>query len=285
METVQTADILAVGTGLAAEAGRVGRKLLRELVGVQDDVAEDVGHRHFGGRDHIEVIDGGVVHLAFLVGKLAGTEAGGGIDHHRRLHLLVARGGVAVQEEVDEGALELGSLALVHRETGAGDLHTEVKVDDIVLAGELPVREGVLREDGLLAAHLHDQVVLGALPFRDEVAGEVRKKDELGLELVIVLVGLLEEVVGTGLEGGDFGLGGLGLGLLALLHQGADLGGGLLLLGEKGVGLGLEGLAVVVQGDHFFHDRAGVEILDGEFPDHVFGIVAEQFESKHVILK
>ena len=79
------------------------------------------------------------------------------------------------------------------------------------------------------------------------------------------------------LEGGDFGLGGLGLSLLALLHQGADLGRGLLLLGEEGVGLGLEGLAVVVQGDHLFHDRAGVEILDGEFPDHVFGIVAEEF--------
>ena len=143
------------------------------------------------------------------------------------------------------------------------------------------MREGVLGEHGLLAAHLHDQVVLRALPFGNEVAGDVRQEDELGLEFGIVVIGLLEEVVGTGLEGGDFGLGGLGLGLLALLHEGADLGRGLLLLGEEGVGLGLEGLAVVVQGDHLFHDRAGVEILDGEFPDHVFGIVAEEFESKH----
>ncbi len=281
VEAVQAADILAVGTGLAAEAGRVGRQLLRELVGGEDDVTVDVRHRDLGGRDHVEVIDRGVVHLAFLVGKLAGTEAGGGIDHHRRFHLLVAGGGVAVQEEVDEGALQAGSLALIDREAGAGDLHAQVEVDDVVLSGEFPVREGVFGELGLRTAHLHDEVVLGAGSLGNEVARDVRKENKLGLEFGIVVVGLLEEVGGTGLEGGDLGLGGLGLLLLALFHQGADGGGRLFLLGEEGVGLGLEGLAVIVQGDDLLHDGAGVKVLDGEFLDHIFGIVPKKFECKH----
>ena len=86
---------------------------------------------------------------------------------------------------------------------------------------------------------------------------------------------------GFRLHVGDFRLRSLGFGLLPLFHEGADPRGRLFLFRQEPVGLGLEGLAVVVQGDHLPDDLPGVEILDGKLRDHVFGILAKGFECKH----
>ena len=155
VQAVKAPHVLAVTAGFAAEAGGVGGELLGELIGPKDHVAVDIGHGHLCGGNHVEVVHGGVVHLAFLVRQLAGTKTGGGVHHHGRLNLFVTGSGVAVQEIVDKGALEFGSLAFVHRETGAGDLYTQVEVYDIVLFGQFPVREGTFGELGLFAAHFH----------------------------------------------------------------------------------------------------------------------------------
>ena len=282
VQAVKAAHVFAVGTGLTAEAGRVGGKLLGELVGAEDDVTEDVGDGNLGGRDHIEVVQVGVVHLAFLVGQLAGTKTGSGVHHHRRLHFLVAGCGVAVQEVVDEGALQLGAFAFIYRETGTGNLHAQVEVDDVVLLGQFPVGKCVLGEVHLGAAHLHHQVVLGTLTLGYQVAGDVGQEHQLVLELLDGLVGLLEKGGGTLLDGGDFCLGGFGLGLLAFLHELADGGGSLLLLAQESVALGLESLAFVVQGDDVFYDGAGVKVLDSQFLDNKLRVFAEEFQCKHI---
>ena len=143
------------------------------------------------------------------------------------------------------------------------------------------MRKGAFRQLRVLAAHLDDLVVFRALARDDEVAGHVREQDEAGVEFLLVFISLGEQGGGFRLHGGDFRLRGFRLGLLPFLHQGADLRGGLLLLGQEPVGLGLEGLPVVVERDDLLHDRAGVEILDGEFRYDMLGILAEGFECKH----
>ena len=284
VQAVQAADVLAVGAGLAAEARRVGRQALRDLVLRQNDVAEDVGHGHLGRRDHVEIVDLGVVHLALLVGELAGAEAGVAVDHHRRFDLLVAGRGILIEEEVDQGALQLGSLALVDREAGAGDLDAQVEVDDVVLLGELPVRQGAFGEVHLGAAHLDDLVVLGSLARLDQGAGGVGHQDELAVQLGRRLVHLGEELGGTGLQRGDLGLGGLGGVAESLLHQVADLGGLLLLLGEQRVALGLEAAAAGVELQHLIYDRLRVEILDFQFLDDGFRVIAKHLERQHMLV-
>ncbi len=173
MQAVEAAYVLAIGTGFPAEARCVSGKLLGELVFGENHVTENIGDRDLCGGNHVEPVQARKVHLTFLVRQLAGTKAGSGVHHHGRLHFLVSGCGVAVQEEVDEGALQAGSLAFIDGETGASDFYAQVKVDDVVLLGQFPVGEGTFRKIHLRTAHLHYQVVFCAFSFRYQLVGEV----------------------------------------------------------------------------------------------------------------
>ena len=223
-----------------------------------------------------------MVHLAFLVGKLAGAEARILVDHHRRLHFLVAGCSVIVEEEVDERALEFRSLVLIDGETGSGDLHAEVEVYDVVFLCEFPVRKRVLREDDLGAAHLDHLVVLGALTGLHEVAGHVGHEHEVFLEFLFGCVHLRKEFSGLGLESRHLGLDLLGGIAEALLHQAADLRSLLLLLSEQGVALGLEGATLPVELEDGVHEFLCIEILYLQFLDNRLGVVTESLECKHI---
>ena len=74
MESVESAHVLTVGTGLAAEAGSVGCHLLGHLVALEYDIPEYVGHRDLCCRYKVEIIQADMVHLSLLVRKLAGTK-------------------------------------------------------------------------------------------------------------------------------------------------------------------------------------------------------------------
>ena len=73
MQPVQPPYILAVGPRFAPKAGRVGAMLHRKVLLLQQAVAVKVGHRHFGGRNQVEIIQAHVIHLGILVGQLAGA--------------------------------------------------------------------------------------------------------------------------------------------------------------------------------------------------------------------
>ena len=283
MQTVQTSHVLAVGTCLAAEARSVGGHLLREVVVTKDDISEYVRDRNLGCRDEIEVIKSYIVHLGLLVRQLAGTETGSGVDHDRRLHLLVAGGGVDVKEEVDESSLEFRALALIDRKTGSGELHSKVEIYDVIFLGKLPVRKSVFRKVDLRAAHLHNLIVLGSLSRDNEVARHVRQQNQLSLKLLVVLVSLGEKFGGLGLELGHLFLHLFRLSPFAFLHQPADLVGKLLLLSHKSITLCLERPSVGVQVEDFFHDGPRIEILYCQLLDHVLRIVTKRLECKHNI--
>ena len=194
VQAVQATHVLAVRTGLAAEARSVCRKLLWETVILEDDIPEDVGHRHFSGRDEEKSVQSDDVHLGLLVRKLACTEAGCSVDQHRRFDLLVAGGGIEIEEIVDQSPLQLCTLALIDRESGSRELDSEVEVDDVILLGKLPVRKSVLRKMDFRASGLDDLVVFGALARHDQVARHIRKQDYLGVEFLVVLIRLGEKL-------------------------------------------------------------------------------------------
>ncbi len=148
VETVEAAHVLAVAAGFATEACRVGAVLDGELVAGDDDVTVEVGDRYFGGGDEVEAVEVDEVHLAFLVGELTCTVAGGFVHHIGGLYFKVAGSGGFVEEELDECALELGTFAEIYGETGAGYLDTEFEVNEIVLGGQIPVGESILGQLG-----------------------------------------------------------------------------------------------------------------------------------------
>ncbi len=145
------------------------------------------------------------------------------------------------------------------------------------------MRKGVLRKVDLRAAHLHNLVVLGTFSWNDEVARHIRKENQLFVEFFIVLVSLSKEFGGFSLEFGDLFLDLFGLGLLAVLHQTANLLGELILLGHDGVALCLEISSVSVQLEDFFHDGPRIEILYCQLLDHALRIVTKRLECKHSI--
>ncbi len=141
----------------------------------------------------------------------------------------------------------------------------------------------MLRKVDLRTAHLHNLIVLSALSRDNEVARHIRKKNQLFVEFFIVLVSLSKEFGGFSLEFGDLFLDLFGLGLLAFLHQSADLLGEQILLGHDGVALSLESPSVGVQFEDFFHDGPRIEILYCQLLDHMLRIVTKRLECKHII--
>ena len=222
VQTVQAAHVLAVGTGLAAEALRVGAVLDGELLLVQNHVAVDVRHGDFGGRNQVEVIHFAMVHLTLLVGQLARAVAGSGVHHGRRHNLRVARFACFVQEEVDEGALQLCAFALIDGEAGTGNLHAQVEVYQVILLGKFPVGQGIFGQFGFHAAHLLHYVVVGTHAFGHAVVGHVGDGVEQCLEVVGSLVHVGLHLLVRLFQFGDAALGGFRFLLLALLHQLSD---------------------------------------------------------------
>jgi len=122
VQAVESAHILAVRAGFAAKTGRIGRQFDREVRFVDDYVAVDVRYRHLCGRNQVEVIHGGVVHLSLLVGQLTRAETGCLVDHQRGHHFGITGRCVVVEEKSDQCALQCGALAFVNRKSGSGQL-------------------------------------------------------------------------------------------------------------------------------------------------------------------
>ncbi len=278
VQAVQAAYVLSVRTGLAAPAGRIGRHLHGEVFPLQDHVAVDIGHRHFGRRNHVETVERCVVHLAFLVGQLTGTETGVSVDHVRRLVFEIAGVGVLLEEPGDECALDLGALALIDGESGSGEFHTKVEVDDIEVLDQFPVRQRIFRKVRFGTAHLDDDIVFGSASFGDLRIRQVRQQHDQRLLFLFGLGHLLFEGLGFFLQLGDGRLGCIGCIAQALFHQAADLGRLGFLLGQAGIKLRLGRTALTVYIEDFIDNFLCIEMLDLQAFDDEFRFLAEEFE-------
>ena len=281
VQTVEAAYVLAVRSGLAAEAGRLGAVLDRKLVGRQDHVAVEVSDRHLGGGDQVEVVERHDIHLGLLVGELPCAVTRSLVDHVGRLHLEITGLRGLVEEELDQRALELGSLAEIYREAGTGDLDAELEVDQVVLFGQFPMGKGVGRQVGHRAAGLLDHIVGGSLAFGHHVAGHVGHVEQDVADVVLCLGELVGKILLGCLDVGNSSLGLLGESLLAGLHMSADRGGELVELGCHIVILQLQSAAVVVELDYAGYGLASVKALDRQARDDALGVGLDLLHCEH----
>ncbi|MNG94387.1 hypothetical protein D3C79_533980 [compost metagenome] len=126
MLTDHATGIAPRSTGFAAEARRVGNQLERQLLGIEDLARDQVGQRHFGSRDQVEV---GLAFAADLeqvfleLRQLAGALQGRGLHQVRGVVLLVAvLAGVQVDHELRQGAVQAGDRAAQHGKACARQL-------------------------------------------------------------------------------------------------------------------------------------------------------------------
>ena len=143
------------------------------VVAGQDLVAVQVGDRHLGGGDQVQVVALDDVHLPLLVGQLPGAAGRGGIDEDRRPDLAVAMPLGELEHEADEGALQPRAGSGVQDEARSGDLRAALEVEQPEPLPDLPVRRRAAGR-GRLAPRADDRVVVGARAVRDAVVRQVR---------------------------------------------------------------------------------------------------------------
>ena len=131
---------LPAAPSLASEARRVRGVADRQVARLDDLVAVEVGDRHLGRRDQVQLVPSDDVHLVFLVGDLARARRRRRVHDGGRPDLgepVLAR--VDVEEPRDQGSLEGRSGALVDGEARAGDLRAAGIVDDVQRFPDLPM--------------------------------------------------------------------------------------------------------------------------------------------------
>ena len=242
--------VAARGTGFAAEARGVGDELDRQVLGVDDLVGNDVGQRHFGGRDQVEVgfaFAGNLEQVFLELRQLAGALQRRGLDQVRGVGLFVAMlVDMQVDHELRQGAVQAGDRAAQQGKARAGELGRGLEVQPAVALaeGDVVLDLEVELARGAPAAHFDVAVFV----FTDRYAGVRQVGDgqedlvQLGLDLVqLDLAGrqLTGHALDVSHQRGDVLALGLGL---------ADGLGACVALGLQLFGTGLHRLAALFQG-------------------------------------
>ena len=281
VELVLTDDAAGVatgGTGLLAEAGGEGGVAARQGVGVEDLAGVQVGEHDLGGGDQ-EVVARDVIGVVLKLGQLARTEHGLTLDDDGRPPLLEATARVRVEEEVDEGTLQAGAGATENGKAATGELVATLELEDVQIGAQIPVRLKVEVElaRGAPAATL-DVLVL-VLTVR---GGLARNVGQVSHEVVLLLLKsgtALGQTVDLLVDGAHGLLGGLGLVLLALLHQGANLLGLGVTRGLELLDLGDDGTALVVEFKELLAIPRRLAICHGGIDG--IGVLANKLDIKH----
>ena len=87
----ETSHVFAVGAGLAAKTGCVGRVLQRQLVAVENFVAMEIRQRHFRRRDEEQIpLAGDLEEIRLELRQLASCLERRAIHEKRRRHLEIS---------------------------------------------------------------------------------------------------------------------------------------------------------------------------------------------------
>ncbi len=208
-----------------------------------------------------------MIHLAFFVGQLSGADARclvyyvGGLDFH--IAGLVG----FVEEELYERALQACAFADVNGESGAGDFHAEVEVDEVIFLGEVPVGQGFASEFGHVAAGSFDYVVGRALAGGHAFVGDVGHAEQNFAYFAFGCGELSGNSLLLFFHFCNGRLGAFGFVFFALLHHCADLSGNFVELGGKAVVFHLQFATAVVGVEHSVDGFLPVKTLYGQSAD------------------
>ena len=163
----QAAGILARAAGLGAEAGAVGAVPQRQFVAVQDLVTVQIGDGNFRRRNQVHVHALQLEHVFREFRQLAGTLHAVGIYNKGREKFRISvLGGMQVQIEVYDAALQPGTQALVHRKAGSGNFMAPFKIQNPQLLTDIPVGQRFKIKLAGFAPFPHFRVIRVALANR-----------------------------------------------------------------------------------------------------------------------
>ncbi len=169
---------------LRAKAERAGGEAQGQAFLLEDLLADQIGHRHFGGRDQPVAVARAEQVLAEFR-QLIGAEHRGIAHQNRRVDLEIAvLAGVQIEHELHQRPLHPRQRALQHHETRAGELGRRIEIHQAERLADLdmllrPEPLGKLRRRAE-AADL-DIVVL-VLALGRVFAGQVRDRGEFIFE-------------------------------------------------------------------------------------------------------
>ena len=129
--------------GLLTEAGGEGAVAQRQLAGVENLVAMDVGERDLGRGDQVHALGRGFEQVLLKLGELRGAQQGVAVDDDGRPPFLKAALQVRVDKERDERPLEHGAQAAEQHKARAGELGGPLHVEDAQSRAQVPVRLGL----------------------------------------------------------------------------------------------------------------------------------------------
>ena len=272
------AGIATSGAGLLAEAGGEGGVAARQGIGVEDLTGVQVGEHDLGGGDQ-EVVARDVIGVVLELGQLARAEHGLTLDDDGRPPLLKTTAGVRIEEEVDEGALKTGAGATENGEAAAGELVAALEVKDVEVGAQIPMRLKVEVELARGAPTTALDVLVLVLAVR---RGLARNVGQVSHEVVLLLLeggAALGQTVNLLVDGAHGLFGGLGLVLLALLHQGADLLGLGIARGLKFLNLSDDGTTLVVELKELLAIPRRLAVSHGDIDG--IGVLANKLDIKH----
>ena len=163
-----------------------------------------------------------MIHLSFLVRQLARTITGSSIHNCRRHNFRITGFTGFIQEEVNQRTLQLCTLSFVNRKTGTCDLHTQVKIDQVIFLCQFPMRQCVFRQFSFHTAHLFHLIVVSSHTFRNFIVRNIRDCIEQILHIFGRLIHLsLDSFIGF-LDLGNTLLGSFGLLFFTFFHQHTD---------------------------------------------------------------
>lgn len=276
----EAAGAEAGAAGFTTEAGGVGGVVDGEVLVFEDLLAMEVGDGDFGGGDEVEVVFGAVVDLVAELGELAGADEALGFDEERGADLGVAvPGGVEVEEEVDEGALEAGAGAAIDDEGGAGDFGAGFEVEHAVGLAEGDVVFGFEVVGGGGAPAADFGVFFGGGADGTGVVGEVREGEEEIALLGVGGVGFDADFVDAGADAADFGF--FGGGVFAVFAADADFFGEAIAVALELLAFGLGGAAGGVDGEDLVDERSERGVAGGEALFDEFGAFAQEADVEH----
>ena len=141
----------------------------RQLVGLEDPIARDVGHRDFGSRDQVEIVAFDAEQIVGELRELTGPPQRLGGDEKRDVDLpvpVLAR--VHVEHELDQGAVQARESSAEADESASGELRGQLEIEPAESDAEI----GVVQRLEVEARWLADPPFL-ALSFSSLPSGTV----------------------------------------------------------------------------------------------------------------
>ncbi len=280
MHADESAGAEASAACLPAEAGGVSGVVDGKLVVFQDFLTVKIGDGYFGGGNEVEIVLGAVINLVAEFWELAGADEAFGFHEKGRTDLgITMLGGVEIEQEVDEGALESCASPTINHEGAAGDFGTRFKVDHAMglAKRDMVFRFEVVRWCDSPAADFG--VFFGGAA---NGAGFVRQIWEGQKEVTLLGVGgvgFRADLINALPDAAHFGF--LGGGVLAVFATESDFFGEAVAITLQLLALSLGGAAGSIEGEDLIDQSGKRGIAGGETLFDEVGIFAQEADVEH----